>query len=63
MGYSHDGQQCVVSSCNDNKPATYKKEDDSNKHNIEGKKPDTNKDILHGCIYVTTHQSKLSYDV
>jgi len=54
---------CIVSSCNDSKPATYRKEDDSNKHDIEGKNPDTNKDILHGCIYLTTNQSKLTYDV
>lgn len=45
---------CIMSNCNDSKPATYGKEDDSNKHDIEGKNPDTNKDILHGCI--TTNQ-------
>lgn len=54
---------CIVSSFSDSEPATYRKEDDSNKHNIEGKNPDTNKDVLHGCIYVTANESKLTYDV
>lgn len=56
---------CIMSSCSENKQATttYRKVDDSNKHNTEEKNPDTKKYMQYGCIYVTKNRTKLTYDV